>query len=183
MAIATQGATERVDDCALPGFPLHFTLYNNPIPWLLLGEQVNAWVCWIIVFVGAALMWKGARIQLKAQRAKSWPSVPGRVLESSLRAVLDNRGRTYRAYILYEYAVGGVTRRSDVWRLGVGTSSFTKGSTEVVERYPVGTAVTVFFDPDNPADAMLEPGNASWFLFVAGMLFAGAGVLLLFKAT
>ena len=144
---------------------------------------MNVWLCWIIVLVGAALMWKGARIQLKAQRAKSWPSVLGKVLESSMRAVLDNRGRTYQAYILYEYAVGGVTHRSDVWRLGVGSSSFTKASTRAVERYPAGTAVTVFFDPDNPADAILEPGKASWFLFVAGMLFAAAGVLLFFKAT
>jgi hypothetical protein len=147
-----------------------------------LGERVNVWVCWLLVFVGAALMWKGARIQLKSQRAKSWPSVQGRVLESSLRAVLDNRGRTYRAYILYEYAVGGVIRRSDVRRLGEGTSSFTKASSRAVEQYPVGTAVTVFFNPENPADAMLEPGKASWFLFLAGMVFAGAGVLLFLKA-
>jgi hypothetical protein len=150
---------------------------------LLVAKSVSSWFCWLLVFIGAALMWKGARIVIKSLRARSWPTAMGRVLDSRRRAILDNRGRTYQAYILYEYSVDGVTRRSDVWRLGAGTSSYTKASASAVERYPVGAAVTVFVNPDNPADAVLEPANPSWFLLIAGMVFAAAGLLLFSRAS
>jgi hypothetical protein len=34
----------------------------------------------------------------------------------------------------------------------------------------------VYFNPEDPADAMLEPGKISWVLPFAGVVFAAAGV-------
>jgi hypothetical protein len=129
-----------------------------------------------LVLLAAGVYWRCFDVEGGADRHQI-------VARQILAHRYDNRGRTYQAYILYEYSVDGVTRRSDVWRLGAGTSSYTKASTSAVERYPVGAAVTVFVNPDNPADAVLEPANPSWFVLIAGIVFAAAGLLLFSRAS
>jgi Protein of unknown function (DUF3592) len=130
----------------------------------------------LTVLCGLGLTIYGARLFAKSYRAKTWPTAQGRIIESEVREVRDTDGLTYKASILYEYSVNGVTHRSDVWRLGTGSSSSTEPARKTVKRYPVGAVVTVYCNPEKPADAMLEPGKASWHLLLAGIAFFAAGV-------
>jgi hypothetical protein len=63
--------------------------------------------------------------------------------------------------IAYEYEVDGRTYGSDVIhaRLSSSKSSFraARDAERYGERYPVGAAVAVAYDPADPANAMLEP--------------------------
>jgi hypothetical protein len=89
--------------------------------------------------------------------------------------------KSHQVSILYEYSVNGVLLRSDVWRVVPAVTSFTrKRENKALARYPIGSAVTVYVNPDNPKDAMLEPGKVPWVLFVAGALFFLAGALCFF---
>lgn len=57
---------------------------------------------------------------------------------------------------------------------------------KVVERYPVGAQVMVYYDPSNPSDAILErgmPGYIKWLwvaLVLTDLFLCGMGVFLAF---
>ena len=56
---------------------------------------------------------------------------------------------------------------------GVSTES-RKPAEADVSRYPVGTDITVFVNPDMPADSVVEPGTKKWHL--TGIVFSCAFV-------
>jgi hypothetical protein len=142
-----------------------------------MGTQlVDLILCAFATLAGLGLLLVAAFDLRKANRAKTWPTTEGRILDSRLREKKDDEGTSYEVAILYEYFVNGVAHRSDVWRIRAGSSSFTKAASQTIARYPVGAAVPVYFNPEDPADAMLEPGKISWTLLFAGVAFAAAGV-------
>ena len=121
----------------------------------------------------------------KRLKAMSWPTVPGKIICSSLlsKTFEDSDGdpvTTYQAQIRYEYKVDGNSYVSNVWRFGVG---FAKAFGEwdaksTVERYPTGSAIAVFFNPANPVEAVLEPGKTRYVAAGIGWCdihFAGIG--------
>jgi Protein of unknown function (DUF3592) len=142
---------------------------------------MNAVFSGIVAFLGLALLVKATRDRIKTNRARSWPTAQGTVLDSRLREVRDSDGKTWEVYILYEYSVNGESYRSDVWRLEAGSSSFTRAAEKTVASYPIGSTVTVFFNPDMPGDAMLEPGKMGWWVFFGGASFLIVGVVALVR--
>jgi len=62
----------------------------------------------------------------------------------------------------------GDSWRSDVLAVEAGSSSFTGAMEKVIARYPAGSTVTVYYNPDAPHDAMLEPGKMSWWAIFGG---------------
>ena len=128
-------------------------------------------LCLLVTMVGLAIMAYGTYLVLKSRRARLWPTAEGKIIDSRVRETLDDGSTLYDAYILYEYSVNGVRLRSDVWRLGVGRSSFAGLAKRPVAKYPIGAPVTVYCNPDKPTDAMLETGNASWAFLVFGLAF------------
>ena len=141
---------------------------------------MGLFLCFLAALAGLAIMVYGIFLVVKSMRARSWPTAQGKVIDSRVREVSDSDGISYEAYVLYEYSVNGVRHRSDVWRLGVGRSSFTGAAKKAVAKYPVGAPVMVYVNPDKPSDAMLEAGNASLALVVFGLAFflGGANVVL-----
>lgn len=98
-------------------------------------------------------------------RARNWPSTPGRVVVSTSEVrdveVIDDRrddrqGHEQRNYasIVYEYTVDGQKLRNV--RVDIGANRGNFGVAETLARYPVGTIVTVYYDPQHPRDALLE---------------------------
>jgi Protein of unknown function (DUF3592) len=128
-------------------------------------------LCMLTALIGLAIMASGIHLLLKSLRARYWPTAQGTILDSRVREAQDDGATVYDAHILYEYSVNGVKLRSDVWRLGVGRSSFMGFAKRAVAKYPIGAPVMVYFNPDKPTDAMLETGNASWAFFVFGLAF------------
>jgi Protein of unknown function (DUF3592) len=88
--------------------------------------------------------------------SKSWPSVTGQVLTSQIqyRRGSRNRGRTAYPCILYAYQVDGQVLQST--RIYFGSEVGGIGAQYKCDQYPAGSAVEVFFDPDNPQSAVLE---------------------------
>ncbi|MBI5366987.1 MAG: DUF3592 domain-containing protein [Planctomycetes bacterium] len=138
----------------------------------------------------AGLMMGGVGLVTWAQISASsgWPTVPGRVLASQVRKSVSHftdrdarTGRTqhrstthYRAEISYEYVVASKEYRSDRYARDSSNSFGASDDAErLAARYPPGTAVQVRYDPDDPSQAVLTPGNA-----LQSQVFTGVGLLL-----
>jgi hypothetical protein len=127
--------------------------------WLRFLQTLSA-IAAVLIVSGLASLAFGALDALEARRMAAWPSIPGRVVTSE-SVTTQFRGRALRyapaARIVYEYTLGDTVFTSE--RVGVQTLAVESGSEEGQRRlrdYPVGAAVTVYYDPANPAVAVLE---------------------------
>jgi uncharacterized protein DUF3592 len=102
---------------------------------------------------------------LQVRAAREWPSAPGKVVISNSEVrqvrVLDEtheEGHHFEprnfANIVYEYSVSGEILTNN--RVSIAEDRGNSEIAETIARYPVGKAVTVYFNPRHPRDAVLE---------------------------
>jgi hypothetical protein len=102
---------------------------------------------------------------LQVRAARQWPSTPGKVVVSGSEVrevgILDeDREDGFRlerrnfANIVYEYSVSGQTLTNN--RVSIDDDRGNFGIAETIARYPVGKAVTVYYNSLHPRDAVLE---------------------------
>ncbi len=119
----------------------------------------------LVMAVGITFAVIGAIEWDRAAESASWPTAPGVVTESRVVRSAGRAGGRIRhrssAHIEYAFDASGVHRTAS--RVGFRMGSTSEDSArEVVARYPVGTAVTVHYSPEDPALACLEPGTDEW---------------------
>ena len=91
----------------------------------------------------------------KAEKAASqWPSVNGTVLSARLVSHGSIRYRADFPEVSYSYEVDGKTYKSKHISAGGEVGGVTASG--VLARYPVGSQVTVYYDPKKPKNAVLE---------------------------
>jgi hypothetical protein len=159
-----------------------------------LAMLIGGLVCmglFILAFLGggAYLIYRSSQDKKKAKQSLNWPSTPGRVLESRVVESLstDSDGdtsTTYKPYVKYEYSVIGATYTSD--HIGIGpavSSSNLRKAQDAVNRMPVGGTVTVFYNPDDPSDAVLEQRSNATVMLVVGIVLAAIGLCVLCPAS
>ena len=123
----------------------------------------------------------------KASESSDWPSTAGTVVqsevaESELASGKRNRRRkrSFSPLVVVEYEHGGRTLRTSHISAGADTSSTNPSrANEVVNRYAAGDTVSVYFDPEQPSYAVLEPGvTTTHYVFLAASAgFLGLGLL------
>ena len=142
--------------------------YDLPILGILLGLAI------IIIGVSCARL-------PSAVGSHSWPTTEGKILKSRVQETWsydgDDWGPGWKADIEYSYRVNGKRYVSDQIEVvdiinGNGDSIANK----VVNRYPKGSLVTVYYKTDDPTTALLEPGlpnndlsGSMFFLTLTGM--------------
>ncbi len=109
----------------------------------------------IAIAIGAVLYSVQFRQGLRADASKKWPRASGTVIAAALEKSPGHRWR-YRAALQYRYRVGGKDYQASRIFWG-GNEGREKHMTSVVETYPAGSSVRVFYDPNNPAEAVLDP--------------------------
>ncbi len=95
-------------------------------------------------------------------------TTPGVVTGSEIERSSGSDGTTYEAKIEYEFELGGTSYTGDRHSFfSFGTSS-SEHASEVVRRYPVGKRVTVYYDPGEPEQSVLEVDTRSfpWFAII-----------------
>jgi hypothetical protein len=124
------------------------------------------WYVYAMLLAPLALVLFAATYKsLQVRAARDWPSTPGKVVISDsqvrdVRVLDDSREDGYRfeprnfANIVYQYSVSGQTLTNKRVSLGEDRGNF--GVAETIARYPVGTAVTVYYNSRHPRDAVLE---------------------------
>jgi hypothetical protein len=132
----------------------------------------------IFLLAGAGILFAGMRQVIHASASDGWPVAAGEVRSSSVEydTAADGAG-TYRAEVLYAYSVDGVDQLANRVAFGDFGSSDPGRAQRIVNSYPAGAEVTVHYDPDDPARAVLEPGvhGSTWLLPGFGAIFFVAG--------
>jgi hypothetical protein len=112
----------------------------------------------LLVVVGVMVLLTRRRSAAKQAASLTWPTCDGQVTRAVVQTTRDKDDVTYSADIAYAYAVNGQSLSADrvAWG-GRASSSNARDAEAVVARYPVGAAVRVCYNPDKPAEAVLEP--------------------------
>jgi len=118
-------------------------------------------------------------------RSYSWPTTTGVVTGSNVKAVSggEDSSARYRMEVLYEYDIDGETYVSKRYSFGGKPSRKTRSVAKdwLENNYPIGSDVTVHYNPDKPDETVLRTGGA-WNAFVVslgGIVFCGLGAYLL----
>lgn len=121
-------------------------------------------------------------VRQQSREAKDWKETSGTIVSADIDTfeaptTVDNIPRTVitnQANIVYGYEVGGNAYQSNRIAFGGKTQSTSKRLVGgALGRYKVGDRVTVYYDPANPAEAVLErKAKHIWVLYVFAALFA-----------
>lgn len=89
------------------------------------------------------------------QAAQAWRSAEGKILMSSVQRT--HQGNSYPV-VVYQYEVNGNQYQSQTIQAGEQflNAHIVGQAQETVQRYPIGKTVTVYYNPDNPAESALE---------------------------
>ena len=99
-----------------------------------------------------------------------WPSTMGTVQMSTIDRRSTSDGYTDYPVVQYGYQVNGQTYQS--LKLAPGPEVGGTGARKVVAKYPAGAQVMVFYNPQNPSDAVLErKAPAQWLMWLLLVVF------------
>ncbi len=139
----------------------------------------NPYVIILVLFVFAGLatsVW-GWIMMSKGRKTRHWPATEGTIEESSPTSKNDE----LMPHIEFSYKVMDIRYRR-VMEFASGTHPSRELSASYTRKYPVGARVEVFYDPEQPERAALEPGAGrdDWLIFAIGVSATLFGIALLF---
>jgi hypothetical protein len=139
----------------------------------------------VFIAIGLGMLYYARRLSAKAQASLLWPSAEGVISHSAMLLQMQQtsgstNAATYKADVAYRYKVRG--RDYSSGRITLLDFSSTAGRAQsIVNRYADGAPVTVYYNPADPSDAVLERGGTGGIavLYIIGAIFSAAGVLFL----
>lgn len=140
----------------------------------------------LFLTVGIVFLYFGGRSACIGIASTFWPTVEGQILSSSVKAEAGKKGgKVFSAAVNYAYVVNGRSFTCDRVRFGSINTASAVFPNQVVERYPAGSSVTVYYSSSNPSSAVLEPGfqSASGIVLGIGIIFGSVGVAAIFLPT
>ncbi|MEJ2180408.1 MAG: DUF3592 domain-containing protein [Gammaproteobacteria bacterium] len=128
-----------------------------------------------------ATLW-GLRVIVMARKTLQWPAVAGTVEESKI-STESSEINDLLPHIKFCYSIEQQTFHQVMQFPGDITPS-QEFSRSYVDKYPVGASVQVYYNPEDPEKATLEPGLAKgdWLILAIGLGMVVIGVLLFFFA-
>jgi len=125
-------------------------------------------IVFVLVVLNAVFLTIIYFTQRKVNEISGWPSATATVMASQVEWRSDSEGSTQYPAVLYSYTVMGQSYSST--RIAPGMEVGGMGAQKVVARYPVNAQVPVYYNPQNPSDAVLEKKSGSqvllWTLLV-----------------
>ncbi|MCP3168789.1 DUF3592 domain-containing protein [Myxococcus qinghaiensis] len=145
-------------------------------------------ICALLAAAGFVFVFAGLKDVLRALHSRRWPTVPGTVLSAEeVEHRLPVPGQTeprvhYEARVQYEYSVGRVLVGTATLRVDPAARTNPDDAQATLRRYPPGQAVRVAYNPEDPTDAVLEPGAhaPSFVRLVVGLGLVGVGICIPF---
>jgi hypothetical protein len=156
----------------------------------LLGEQRTQELlvftfCAAFSLIGWLMIVQGADQLHAARQAAQWPNTRGTVESVEVYAVGSSQGAHWRPQVTYSYAVDG--RLVTATRLSLGKARFFEDARRAhayAARYPARSTVTVFYNPAEVTESVLEietPRSVYANLaFGVALACTGPGLLVLF---
>ncbi len=144
----------------------------------LMGFALLCVACWTV--------WKKFALGRAVERSLGWPHTEGEITRSNIsmedsNTSWDNPQKTFKANIQYRYKVGRGRYTNNKICIGGQLQLSLRGKSEnYCSQYPVGKAVPVYYNPDNPAEAVLERREETSGLYLLiGLVFGIIGFLFL----
>ena len=130
----------------------------------------------------------------KSMETKNWSTTGGVILTSEIsshqESERDSNGHYrmvtyYSVNIVYQYIVNGFNYSCS--RVSYSTFDSTSDHNEaqqLANKYSVGKNVTVYYNPNNPSEAVLETGstNITYVFLILGVILTIAGIVFLYLA-
>ncbi len=138
-------------------------------------------VPFIFVLIGIGISFSAILILLKAKRTLYWSSTTGFVKSSEVTISQNSKGASrYRPEICYSYTVHGNEYVSNRIESMDGFLSSVKAYKKT-SQYPKGSQILIFYNPDKPADSVIEPGvKPDYYYFLAfGIIWLSISVIIL----
>ena len=125
-----------------------------------------------LVLIGIYILVLGRRSMQVGTASLTWPKTPGRILTSEVKRGAKGSAR---AAITYGYSVAGQSHTASRVNLSLAGSNLNESS-RIVNAHPVNSDVTVYYNPADPAEAVLEPGpkGGSTTTLLAALMFVGS---------
>jgi hypothetical protein len=161
-AFDAQGVRARARFAAF--FPSSIVSWTQICDDLRMTRQIPLAFPMMIGAIGLILIAVSAISLVKAQATKNWPSVAGKVIRAQIVPVEKIREKKqklvlFRPEVVYSYTVDGKEFVTDTIRADLSAQAQTAEAELLLEKYPAGQSVAVFYNPANPAEAVLEPGR------------------------
>lgn len=151
---------------------------NNTLIFQLIGFCCGG--IFILAFAGAGvfLLIKSFKDRKKAEASQGWPTTQGQIIEARIAesTSTDSDGDTSTSYspavkFTYRVAQQEYTGNKITFGFIQGHGNYKKAQA-VLAHYPLGAQVNVYYDPANPADAVLErKAGGSTISLVLGIIF------------
>lgn len=115
----------------------------------------------VFAVIGAGMLYLGWSTRREAEASRQWPATEGTVTATTVAEVTVTRGKTrvkmHEAQVAYRYSVAGQSYSAG--RIGWAPSRFADPAQaqQFIAGYPVGSNVTVSYDPRRPFKAVLKP--------------------------
>ena len=116
----------------------------------------------LLLVVAMVLIWLFRHAVHRATQSRHWPSVEGSVIETSLEVIADSEQWRYRPLVEYAYRVRERDYRCSRIQWGDRIDLPSRAAAaRVIGHYRTGKPVKVYYDPRQPAVAVLQPGHAA----------------------
>lgn len=120
----------------------------------------------MLAALGLAMSAFGVHFIVHSSAARSWPSVDGQIVNVAIRtysSINDRRSqsgreRSYFPQVTYQWMVGDRSFDGKRYSLGQEHPGYAERSEarDAAKRFPVGGDVKVYYDPADPASAVLD---------------------------
>jgi hypothetical protein len=113
---------------------------------------------WIFLVAGLCMTPYGMFCLRRDRPSLQWPTVPGLMMQADVHRGITRHSHTDRLTAAYSYEVNGTRHVSHQVRLWNSDLGNTGNAAAFARAHPVRSTVEVYYDPQNPANAMLIPG-------------------------
>jgi hypothetical protein len=134
----------------------------------------------LFVLIGGGLSYWGWNILQDARASTSWPTVQGGITSSEVTVSSDSEGAdSYSPEVTYRFQIDGQIFASSQIKFGENSYGSRRKAQEIVNQYPVGKQVMVYYEPERPTNAVLEPGVSagSYLVLGLGLFFTAIGLI------
>ena len=133
------------------------------------------------IFVGSGLLvtlW-GVRVIVKTRKTLKWPCVAGKIEESRI----NFGAKDLFPHIVFSYSVDQQAYQQSM-KFPADVTPTPELTKSYLDKYPAGFLVQVYYNPDNPQEATVEPGprEGDWLILTIGIAMLLLGILMLFFA-
>ncbi len=146
------------------------------------------WFGWLVAALGALLIVAGHHLWRGGRETRAYTRTRGRVVRAEVEELphaSEEGGTKYRPVVRYAFEARGRTYESD--RVSIGApaapdASDPRDARRLVERFPAGAEVDVWFDPRDPRRSVLVPGvpaSEVVVAVVAGLALVGVALFAL----